>query len=399
MVPTKEPIIRKMDSKGQFCLPRFESVMNIQGFTYDQLSREMGCDVKHYATGKNPMPLNLLDKCCTFMECDKNYVLMISNDPCCKPISPEPIPKKRKILEGRREFDFDRKIMLERIKEQGWALRVFGYNLCISYKFNCASQLDTINTVTNADYNNIMFLLKCDQDYLTGKSKTINENKIPTEFDTSFEGRKISINRCAISAIDFECLKSIMNAPDWYLKWLMEGTRILPETAGRHFSRIVWNKLYKSGKYANLGELYTPINFSKNSGKETKKAEEQTPAPVEEPAEPVKDYRGLDHIGDRIGTPIIEALTKAGIVVDGYENISGIPDNNATKQQHSANSYYASKHNSKNNYGSKWNKQNRMTMKDVLTFMETLTDDELDSLAEYAVAFKKIRSIKKNLLK
>lgn len=128
METTKE---KGTNNRGTFCIERFESLMSTTNTTWDELNNEFGSGTKKMLTDKNKEPmLNVVDKCCTYMEIEDAfpYVMCKSNTyGKRKPVMVRNINMKETM------YKCDTELVSKLIKKSPWNLITLTELLSISY--------------------------------------------------------------------------------------------------------------------------------------------------------------------------------------------------------------------------------------------------------------------------
>lgn len=186
----------------QISIERLESVMLSQGVTYKQLSLtcfNKDCNFESIVNRhKGDLPKNVISKLTVALGCSEEYLTGTDNNvelkqPQLKNIIVEKKnPKNKPIRNGYKDIS---NIRIDRLKSliklNGFSMNTFNM-VCMNYK----QQLNNIThhvckSIDNNTFKWLLYLLKCDEDYLLGNSDRTNRDKVPQlrDIEIDFDNR------------------------------------------------------------------------------------------------------------------------------------------------------------------------------------------------------------------
>lgn len=291
-----------------FSKERLESVMLEQGVkNYNELRDLMGygkeINLERYLN--NSIPLNVLNKICYTLNVDRDYLMMVVDEPNIKPMETEYEEESKKKGGGRQylyisdpenyekcEIDYNR--LADSIDKAGWSATTLSEFIDDNI-YNILN--GNANSVLKKTMYNLSWALNQDKFYITGKCSMINRKRV-SNYQNKLAKQNYFINSNFIRTFSDKTISDIadiVNIPVYILEYAKTDNLFVTDK--------IADKLTNALAVLNINERYGGIAvelYALQAKDDKKEDEEETPLTIKD----------IIKLADKLSADDIEKLGK-----------------------------------------------------------------------------------------
>ena len=273
-----------------FSKERLEGVMLEQGVkNYNELRDLMGygkeIDLERYLN--NSIPLNVLNKICYTLNVDRDYLMMVVDEPNIKPMETEYEEESKKKGGGRQysyisdpenyekcEIDYNR--LADSIDKAGWSTATLSEFIDDNI-YNILN--GNANSVLKKTMYNLSWALNQDKFYITGKCSMINRKRV-SNYQNKLAKQNYFVNSNFIRTFSDDIISSIcdiVKIPTYILEYA--------KTDNLFVTNKIADKLTNALAVLNINERYGGIAvelYALQAKDDKKEDEEETPLTIKD---------------------------------------------------------------------------------------------------------------------
>ena len=273
-----------------FSKERLESVMLEQGVkNYNELRDLMGygkeINLERYLN--NSIPLNVLNKICYTLNVDRDYLMMVVDEPNIKPMETEYEEESKKKGGGRQysyisdpenyekcEIDYNR--LADSIDKAGWSAATLSEFIDDNI-YNILN--GNANSVLKKTMYNLSWALNQDKFYITGKCSMINRKRV-SNYQNKLAKQNYFVNSNFIRTFSDDIISSIcdiVKIPTYILEYAKTDNLFVTDK--------IADKLTNALAVLNINERYGGIAvelYALQAKDDKKEDEEETPLTIKD---------------------------------------------------------------------------------------------------------------------
>ena len=273
-----------------FSKERLESVMLEQGVkNYNELRDLMGygkeINLERYLN--NSIPLNVLNKICYTLNVDRDYLMMVVDEPNIKPMETEYEEEPKKKGGGRQysyisdpekyekcEIDYNR--LADSIDKAGWSAATLSEFIDDNI-YNILN--GNTNSVLKKTMYNLSWALNQDKFYITGKCSMINRKRV-SNYQNKLAKQNYFVNSNFIRTFSDDIISSIcdiVKIPTYILEYAKTDNLFVTDK--------IADKLTNALAVLNINERYGGISvelYALQAKDDKKEDEEETPLTIKD---------------------------------------------------------------------------------------------------------------------
>ena len=273
-----------------FSKERLESVMLEQGVkNYNELRDLMGygkeINLERYLN--NSIPLNVLNKICYTLNVDRDYLMMVVDEPNIKPMETEYEEESKKKGGGRQysyisdpenyekcEIDYNR--LADSIDKAGWSAATLSEFIDDNI-YNILN--GNANSVLKKTMYNLSWALNQDKFYITGKCSMINRKRV-SNYQNKLAKQNYFVNSNFIRTFSDDIISSIcdiVKIPTYILEYAKTDNLFVTDK--------IADKLTNALAVLNINERYGGISvelYALQAKDDKKEDEEETPLTIKD---------------------------------------------------------------------------------------------------------------------
>ena len=273
-----------------FSKERLESVMLEQGVkNYNELRDLMGygkeIDLERYLN--NSIPLNVLNRICSTLNVDRDYLMMVVDEPNIKPMETEYEEEPKKRGGGRQysyisdpenyekcEIDYNR--LADSIDNVGWSAATLSEFIDDNI-YNILN--GNTNSVLKKTMYNLSWALNQDKFYITGKCSMINRKRV-SNYQNKLAKQNYFVNSNFIRTFSDDIISSIcdiVKIPTYILEYAKTDNLFVTDK--------IADKLTNALAVLNINERYGGIAvelYALQAKDDKKEDEEKTPLTIKD---------------------------------------------------------------------------------------------------------------------
>ena len=273
-----------------FSKERLESVMLEQGVkNYNELRDLMGygkeINLERYLN--NSIPLNVLNKICYTLNVDRDYLMMVVDEPNIKPMETEYEEESKKKGGGRQysyisdpenyekcEIDYNR--LADSIDKAGWSAATLSEFIDDNI-YNILN--GSANSVLKKTMYNLSWALNQDKFYITGKCSMINRKRV-SNYQNKLAKQNYFVNSNFIRTFSDDIISSIcdiVKIPTYILEYAKTDNLFVTDK--------IADKLTNALAVLNINERYGGISvelYALQAKDDKKEDEEETPLTIKD---------------------------------------------------------------------------------------------------------------------
>ena len=273
-----------------FSKERLESVMLEQGVkNYNELRDLMGygkeIDLERYLN--NSIPLNVLNRICSTLNVDRDYLMMVVDEPNIKPMETEYEEESKKKGGGRQysyisdpenyekcEIDYNR--LADSIDKAGWSATTLSEFIDDNI-YNILN--GNANSVLKKTMYNLSWALNQDKFYITGKCSMINRKRV-SNYQNKLAKQNYFVNSNFIRTFSDDIISSIcdiVKIPTYILEYAKTDNLFVTDK--------IADKLTNALAVLNINERYGGISvelYALQAKDDKKEDEEETPLTIKD---------------------------------------------------------------------------------------------------------------------
>ena len=273
-----------------FSKERLESVMLEQGVkNYNELRDLMGygkeINLERYLN--NSIPLNVLNKICYTLNVDRDYLMMVVDEPNIKPMETEYEEESKKKGGGRQysyisdpenyekcEIDYNR--LADSIDKAGWSAATLSEFIDDNI-YNILN--GNANSVLKKTMYNLSWALNQDKFYITGKCSMINRKRV-SNYQNKLAKQNYFVNSNFIRTFSDDLISSIcdiVKIPTYILEYAKTDNLFVTDK--------IADKLTNALAVLNINERYGGISvelYALQAKDDKKEDEEETPLTIKD---------------------------------------------------------------------------------------------------------------------
>ena len=273
-----------------FSKERLESVMLEQGVkNYNELRDLMGygkeINLERYLN--NSIPLNVLNKICYTLNVDRDYLMMVVDEPNIKPMETEYEEGSKKKGGGRQysyisdpekyekcEIDYNR--LADSIDKAGWSAATLSEFIDDNI-YNILN--GNANSVLKKTMYNLSWALNQDKFYITGKCSMINRKRV-SNYQNKLAKQNYFVNSNFIRTFSDDIISSIcdiVKIPTYILEYAKTDNLFVTDK--------IADKLTNALAVLNINERYGGISvelYALQAKDDKKEDEEETPLTIKD---------------------------------------------------------------------------------------------------------------------
>ena len=273
-----------------FSKERLESVMLEQGVkNYNELRDLMGygkeINLERYLN--NSIPLNVLNKICYTLNVDRDYLMMVVDEPNIKPMETEYEEESKKKGGGRQysyisdpenyekcEIDYNR--LADSIDKAGWSATTLSEFIDDNI-YNILN--GNANSVLKKTMYNLSWALNQDKFYITGKCSMINRKRV-SNYQNKLAKQNYFVNSNFIRTFSDDIISSIcdiVKIPTYILEYAKTDNLFVTDK--------IADKLTNALAVLNINERYGGIAvelYALQAKDDKKEDEEETPLTIKD---------------------------------------------------------------------------------------------------------------------
>ena len=273
-----------------FSKERLESVMLEQGVkNYNELRDLMGygkeINLERYLN--NSIPLNVLNKICYTLNVDRDYLMMVVDEPNIKPMETEYEEEPKKKGGGRQysyisdpenyekcEIDYNR--LADSIDKAGWSAATLSEFIDDNI-YNILN--GNANSVLKKTMYNLSWALNQDKFYITGKCSMINRKRV-SNYQNKLAKQNYFVNSNFIRTFSDDIISSIcdiVKIPTYILEYAKTDNLFVTDK--------IADKLTNALAVLNINERYGGIAvelYALQAKDDKKEDEEETPLTIKD---------------------------------------------------------------------------------------------------------------------
>ena len=273
-----------------FSKERLESVMLEQGVkNYNELRDLMGygkeIDLERYLN--NSIPLNVLNRICSTLNVDRDYLMMVVDEPNIKPMETEYEEEPKKRGGGRQysyisdpenyekcEIDYNR--LADSIDNVGWSAATLSEFIDDNI-YNILN--GNTNSVLKKTMYNLSWALNQDKFYITGKCSMINRKRV-SNYQNKLAKQNYFVNSNFIRTFSDDIISSIcdiVKIPTYILEYAKTDNLFVTDK--------IADKLTNALAVLNINERYGGIAvelYALQAKDDKKEDEEETPLTIKD---------------------------------------------------------------------------------------------------------------------
>ena len=273
-----------------FSKERLKSVMLEQGVkNYNELRDLMGygkeIDLERYLN--NSIPLNVLNRICSTLNVDRDYLMMVVDEPNIKPMETEYEEESKKKGGGRQysyisdpenyekcEIDYNR--LADSIDKAGWSAATLSEFIDDNI-YNILN--GNANSVLKKTMYNLSWALNQDKFYITGKCSMINRKRV-SNYQNKLAKQNYFVNSNFIRTFSDDIISSIcdiVKIPTYILEYAKTDNLFVTDK--------IADKLTNALAVLNINERYGGISvelYALQAKDDKKEDEEETPLTIKD---------------------------------------------------------------------------------------------------------------------
>ena len=273
-----------------FSKERLEGVMLEQGVkNYNELRDLMGygkeINLERYLN--NSIPLNVLNKICYTLNVDRDYLMMVVDEPNIKPMETEYEEESKKKGGGRQysyisdpenyekcEIDYNR--LADSIDKAGWSAATLSEFIDDNI-YNILN--GNANSVLKKTMYNLSWALNQDKFYITGKCSMINRKRV-SNYQNKLAKQNYFVNSNFIRTFSDDIISSIcdiVKIPTYILEYAKTDNLFVTDK--------IADKLTNALAVLNINERYGGISvelYALQAKDDKKEDEEETPLTIKD---------------------------------------------------------------------------------------------------------------------
>ena len=273
-----------------FSKERLKSVMLEQGVkNYNELRDLMGygkeINLERYLN--NSIPLNVLNKICYTLNVDRDYLMMVVDEPNIKPMETEYEEESKKKGGGRQysyisdpenyekcEIDYNR--LADSIDKAGWSAATLSEFIDDNI-YNILN--GNANSVLKKTMYNLSWALNQDKFYITGKCSMINRKRV-SNYQNKLAKQNYFVNSNFIRTFSDDIISSIcdiVKIPTYILEYAKTDNLFVTDK--------IADKLTNALAVLNINERYGGISvelYALQAKDDKKEDEEETPLTIKD---------------------------------------------------------------------------------------------------------------------
>ena len=273
-----------------FSKERLESVMLEQGVkNYNELRDLMGygkeINLERYLN--NSIPLNVLNRICSTLNVDRDYLMMVVDEPNIKPMETEYEEEPKKKGGGRQysyisdpknyekcEIDYNR--LADSIDKAGWSAATLSEFIDDNI-YNILN--GNANSVLKKTMYNLSWALNQDKFYITGKCSMINRKRV-SNYQNKLAKQNYFVNSNFIRTFSDDIISSIcdiVKIPTYILEYAKTDNLFVTDK--------IADKLTNALAVLNINERYGGIAvelYALQAKDDKKEDEEETPLTIKD---------------------------------------------------------------------------------------------------------------------
>ena len=273
-----------------FSKERLESVMLKQGVkNYNELRDLMGygkeINLERYLN--NSIPLNVLNRICSTLNVDRDYLMMVVDEPNIKPMETEYEEEPKKRGGGRQysyisdpenyekcEIDYNR--LADSIDNVGWSAATLSEFIDDNI-YNILN--GNANSVLKKTMYNLSWALNQDKFYITGKCSMINRKRV-SNYQNKLAKQNYFVNSNFIRTFSDDIISSIcdiVKIPTYILEYAKTDNLFVTDK--------IADKLTNALAVLNINERYGGISvelYALQAKDDKKEDEEETPLTIKD---------------------------------------------------------------------------------------------------------------------